>query len=451
MYNLIIMDKYVLYGYTVFMASASPAEKLRTAIKEYEKNSGKKIYDELPEAYRSIREQTFYKQIQRMSDVKLLSNTNILYQVLKIIGMSFSSLFEADNPETQFAFYLNKINENLSAIRKRQEENDWLAKNSAVKNIRSRNTQIKKLDMLMSIIYLLDIINLKFWGQTSVFENNFIVILNPQSEYYAILRRLQLSQPNDIFIYFYHKYEPKNQKQLARLFAMLSQTAINNPLVKENLSLLGLSHIILVLTYNYIASFPTNPFAENNGGEIFELQKKKFRDTIKSFNATFEFIFLRNKVNVLSNKKEKKSEAIIQLRDTVRFIEGLLSVHILPYWKSYKETIENGFLSFSQSAQTYIAQNQSILEFIRKINSLEIKTPYDEQYLVCEFRQFICRTFSGGLQLPTPKFVRDYEKMVSNSLKETKLPVQNKNYCIEFWEKTAGFLERTKQMYQEIS
>lgn len=66
------------------------SDRLKYAIKKYEKSSGKKLYSELEESFRiTLSEKAFEKKIQRMQDDKLVTDTGLLYNVLKILGISF--------------------------------------------------------------------------------------------------------------------------------------------------------------------------------------------------------------------------------------------------------------------------------------------------------------------------------------------------------------------------
>ena len=101
----------------------SPAEKLNKAIKEYEEKSGKELYQELPATLKeNIKEASFKKNLSRMDDNKLLSDSILLYHILKIVGRKFESLFEENTTESQMAFYMNKINENLLELRRALEQ-----------------------------------------------------------------------------------------------------------------------------------------------------------------------------------------------------------------------------------------------------------------------------------------------------------------------------------------
>ena len=426
----------------------TPASRLKAAIKAFENAGHKKLYQELPVIYKKhIKELSFYKQIQRMKDDKLLSDSALLYQVLKIIGRKYDSLFEDTSSDLQVSFYLNKINESLLEIRKYQDQKDLFLKDSELKK-NTRASLITKIDRIFSITYLLEMCLKQnpYTASSNQYQSYFINDYNTQlffydsSEYSQLIRKSQLlfdSSSQDIFrklfVLLFENYGNRKHLTLGKLFLELNAT-VQNSLNKQILGLFGINYLLITLTYDYIQGFyPGYPFYAEK--EDYEIIKTGFKSLLSEYDKTYKFIKARIELDPAISIEVVKP-GIEALWTAMFYIDGLFSLHI-SIWSNYKIYEENNWSEMSQDNQ-----EKTILKLCKESLKYDLNNEDDRKKFINYFRNNLC-----GLQYLTPISKRQYERKTSEQLVKLKLPLPVKDEQIEFISKMHGYLEGLKQAY----
>lgn len=351
------------------------SDRLKYAIKKYEKSSGKKLYSELEESFRiTLSEKAFEKKIQRMQDDKLVTDTGLLYNVLKILGISFESLFSDNNKEDQISSYLNKINEMLVDIRKEQEYNKSLLE--AINNKKqTRTNHIKKLDRVLSITYLLQ--NVYFKNKE---KNYFSQYLNlpPSSKYQGTIKYFQEKAQREsvfkeIFEYCYTQYSVKTTGCIKLIYDYLKN---NNDLNYLNLlGEIGINYILLKGLLDYLNSFyPKNPFGDYDNTNCDNV-KSKIKVVLQELDKTIRF--LCTKKEIASEIYNENMSLFELLYKTCIFVNDILSLHI-ETWIYYKNSEENIFFGYNQTQQTK-QPNERL--FSKKLLSTKLNLPVQNELI----------------------------------------------------------------------
>lgn len=442
----------------------SPADKLRQAIKEYEQTSGRSLFSKLLEENKvTIKEASFNKKLQRMEENKLLADSDLLYNILNIIGIKYEYLFNNTNPEEQTAYYLNQINKQLLEIKKNQEQAAILANRLGGK-LPKRFTTIKKLDRIFSITYLIEKCLQPFLVKDDTYKSYFfyqgVPLLNliPDSDYFKLIQKGQLlfkdtnttSIFGKLFNLCFINYGVKNNACLKDLHFYFNSNEISG-MHREVLGIFGLNYLCILLVYEYIQAFCSGmAFADNLTVESDNI-KYSFRTLISDFEKTFKFIYTRISIKLNSFPQEKIKFGFERLNDTLFFIDGLLSLHI-PYWLHYKMTEENNPILVNQQNPKKITeeQNKSIIDLCKKIQQYDLQ---DKRNVldVCSIFRYEVNTMlyksAYGFQIPNPISKRQFELLMSKQLAKTKLALPEQNENIAFFQKEKGYLETMKQLF----
>jgi len=427
----------------------SPAEKLNKAIKEYEEKSGKELYQELPATLKeNIKEASFKKNLSRMDDNKLLSDSILLYHILKIVGRKFESLFEENTTESQMAFYMNKINENLLELRRALEQKAQ-ALNLADSKKNTKTSLIKKLDRLFSITYLLEMClkrnpynESSSQNYKSYFFNCYTqtLYLNENSTYLQLIQKCQTlfnSQSQDIFreifLLVYENYGNRKYSALERLFLDLKANKQNNINI-QTLGQFGINYLLVTLTYDYFQGFyPNSPFfGEENECETI---KTDIKSLLTEYDKTLNFIKTRAVLNPVLPREHIKL-GLEALWNTIDYINDLVSLHI-PIWINYKYAEENNLIGMPKKYQ-----DEEIIKVCKEIQKYDLNKDNDCKNLVNYFRNNIY-----GLQYQTPMSKRQFEREISKNLLKRKLSLPNNDKRISFKARTKGYLGNLKQAY----
>ncbi len=321
-----------------------PADKLRKAISEYEQTSGRTLFSELLEENKvTIKEASFNKKLQRMTGNKLLSESDLLYNILSIIGIKYEYLFNNTNPEEQTAYYLNQINKRLLEIKKNQDQAAMLS-NVSGGNLPKRFTTIKKLDRIFSITYLIEKCLHPSLAKNDVYKSYFFyqgaqsLTLSPDSDYLKLIQEAQLlfNDTNitgifgNLFNLCFINYGLKNNACLKDLYFLFTNNEVSG-MNRELLGLFGLNYLCILLAYDYIQSFSSGMAFVDNLNEESDNIKYSFRTLISDFEKAFKFIYTRISIKSNSFSQENSEFSFKRLYDTIIFIDSLLSLHI-PYW-----------------------------------------------------------------------------------------------------------------------
>lgn len=351
------------------------SDRLKSAIKKYEKSSGKKIYSELPESFRvTLGEKAFEKKIQRMQDDKLLTDTGLLYNVLKILGISFESLFSDNNKNDQISFYLNKINETLTDIRKEQEYNKSILE--AINNKKqTRTSHIKKLDRVLSITYLLQYV---FFKDTK--QNYFSqpLYLPQSSKYLETINHFQERnrlEPvfKEIFIFCYIQYSLKTTGCIKLIYDYVNKN--NNPDFENLLGEIGINYILLKGVLDYINSFyPNNPFADYDNAKC-ENVKTKIKGVIQELDKTIRFLYIKKEIS--SEIYAERESLYNLLYKTCNFVNDILSLHI-ETWMFYKNSEENISFGYNQTKQ---AKQPNERSYSKKLLLTKLNLPVQNELI----------------------------------------------------------------------
>ncbi len=455
------------YTYSMNNENNCPAEQLKKAIKDYEKSCKRKIYNELPlEIKTTIKQQAFYQKINRMKDTVLFSDSNLLYEVLRILGIKFESLYDPEGEEAKISYYLNKINESISALRTEQKMNTWFEKNCDKPKITQRTTLIKKLNALLSVWYAIFILDANFRMKNKVsttvnwmIDTSTLPLLHPSSIYNNNIQQwnayliISPKATDQIFCYLFRQFGTKERPKLNKLFAYIGQ----NEIPVTALSLFGLNYLLLINLLNFWNSYDTSPFNPFNkdGSSIEEYKKLRFQisSLLKAYDNIIDFLDIVSDVSAYQESSSAIEDAYNQLIITENFIYTVVG-NSISLWKMYIESIENGVLQQNeiQTRNLQEIQDNEIEKIIKAIREISFRGKPREkmQYAINLFRGRVNLLLSNnpyGTQLITPISKLQYERFISEKLETMKPEFPHKDYVISFVQNTKGFLERFKNYF----
>lgn len=437
------------------------AEQLKCAIEEYGK---KKLYNELPKYVRNFKYSGFCQKVTRLKDFHFFTDSRLLFEVLKILGITFESLFNPETEESKIAFYLKKINANIEALRTEQQLNNWFEKNAFTNKPTPRSTLIIKLDDLLSIwytnLFLIPAFINNFCDmdlkkklivpeiQIKIFPPNYSQFI---SDIYSWTEYINNFNLTNLFMYYYKTYSTKDRPKLNKLFALIG----NNPHAANPFGFLGINYILLNSIQNYLKAFNDTPFVGFKNDEIeidiYKNVKASLNTILKKFDEAIEFIDIRFQIAYHQDYKEAISDSIEQLIFVENFITNLLPAHI-DIWKEYKETIENKILQQNEKQVNAIqnAQYDELLSIVKEIKKINLKLKGNEDNAVSTLRFGINKLLTSstfGTQIITPITKLKYERYISGLLESTKLRATEKDTLSHFENKTIGYLERFKSYH----
>lgn len=445
------------------MKTIPAAEKLKKAIEEYGKD---KVYNELPEDMKDLyKPASFFQKVTRLKDYNFFTDSKLLFEVLRILGISFESLFSSESEESKIAFYLNKINDNIAALRTEQQLNNWFENNAFTQKTTPRSTLIIKLDAVFSIWYInlflipayierfhvtkinetLYIPDLKI----NIFPHNVSELLSNISYW---CQNIYHFNPSDLFMYYYKKYSLKDRPKLNKLYALIGNNT-NTQYTATPLSFLGINYILINNIQNYFKACNNTPFYDGTTDnkiaiEIYKNLKDSLSTILKKFDEVIEFIEIRSKVSIYQDYADAISDSIEQLISVENFITNIFPGY-MNTWKKYTEDIENKNLQKNESQVKNILsiQNEKLLSIIKELKKIDLRSKGNEEKAISLLRFSVneaCTSSPFGLQLVTPMTKLNYEKYVSELLESTKIRVPKKDSTIHFENRTIGFLERYK-------
>lgn len=441
------------------------AEKLKKAIEEYGKE---KVYNELPEDMKeSYKPASFFQKVTRLKEYNFFTDSKLLFEVLRILGISFESLFSYESEESKIAFYLNKINDNIAALRREQQLNNWFECNSTIQKQTTRTTPINKLNNVLSLWYIYSHLLPRFQQLFNVPNTSEILMYQPESELFLtpksdFFRKINswnnyvnYSTPDEIFLHNFKIYGSKDRAKLNRLFALVGKNDTQIPV--PSLSLLGANYLLIYNLQNYYSSFDITPFQEgkyNENGKdsnlIYKQIKLSLSTILRKFDEVIDFIDVRSQVSSYEKSNDAIEDSIKQLIKTENFIHYSLIFHY-PLWKMYITSVENGVLqqTDAQVRNIQAVQDKKILELIIELKSIDFRSQKEKNHAkAIELLRFrineMCTGSPFGVQLITPMSKLHYERMMSEKLEKNKLPVPQQDSVTHFENSIIGYLERFK-------
>ncbi|MCR4713986.1 MAG: hypothetical protein K5751_06345 [Treponemataceae bacterium] len=442
------------------------AEKLKTAIDKYGKEN---LYKELPDYIKEqYKPESFNQKINKLHGDTFFTDSKLLYEILRCIGVSYESLFNPESEESRIAFYLNKINENIAALKDEQKLNNWFENNSTIQKKPPRTTPIKKLNNVLSIWYIYShlipefkrLFNVPNTSEELIYGSGLELNLSPYtSDLFKNICswniNLNHSTPDDIFLHAFKVYGSEDRAKLNLLFALVGTNDTQIP--STSLSLLGANYLLIYNLQNYYNSFDVTPFQEGVDKEngktsdlIYKQIKTSLSTILRKFDEVIDFIDIRSQVSAFEKKNDAIEDSIDQLIKTENFIFNRLFFHYL-LWKMYITSIENEILqqNDAQVRNLQAVQDTQILDLIKELKAIDFRSQKGKNQAI-ELLRFrineMCTGSPFGFQLITPMSKLHYERMMSNKLERLKLPVPKEPDSITHFENSIiGYLERFKK------
>ena len=442
--------------------SIPAADKLKLAIDKYGKDN---LYKELPDYIKAqYKPESFNNKINRLHGYTFFTDSKLLYEILRVIGISYESLFNQESEESKIAFYLNKINGNIESLRAEQQLNSWFESNSTIQKPTPRTTPIKKLNNVFSIWYInlhlipsyQQIFKTPTPPEKLINKSEYKLYLNPSTS--ELLQKLLFWQknitsftPNEIFIDIFKRYGSTDRPKLNKLFALIG-TELNQG-HPSALSFLGINYLLINNLQNYYSSFSITPFQEGSkdgktSNRIYKQIKLSLNTILKKFDEVIDFIEIRSQVSSYEKIKDAITDSLEQLIKTENFIINNLDFHFY-LWKTYITSIENETI---QQNEAQVKEKKSdldnkILELINDLKKIDFRKKENHSKAIEQFRFSVNEMCTGspfGIQLITPMSKLHYERMMSEKLGKYKLPLPEQDTIIHFENSMIGYLERFK-------